>query len=62
MADLVCGHCLGFFTVDNALDGHSHVDAMIVHGCTGTFAVPDFNLLFETVTQICRDDSWLKEK
>lgn len=43
--------------MDNALNGNSHVDIMIVHGCMGTFCVQDFNLLFEMVTQICRDDS-----
>lgn len=42
---------------DNALDGCSRVDVMIVRGCMGTFSVQDFNLLFEIVTQICRDDS-----
>lgn len=53
---------LGNFTADNALDGRSHVDVMIVHSCMGTFSVQDFNLLFEIVTQIRRDDSSLKEK
>lgn len=53
------GQRLRIFAVDN---GNGHVDTMIVHGCIRTFCVQDFNSLFEMLTLICRDDSWLKEK